>query len=294
MCGLKYRKELIFMTKRKMQIMSPDGDYTTQLMPETDAQYVLTSDGDNVENKITVNTQQINNLSGMIDVPISTRASQSSIDNVKTVVDAINQIVPNKGVWTDARAAKLDNLNQSLSVTQTNIVDSMNTLVSPTKVLQESACFYEPSIGPITTATKNFTESVPTTTDLVNIQGKSGLLYYANLYHYYYDAGSWGEFQVILDGVNILWARMQNTKTACNSNFGINCNSTATPVWPGAWGDHIWKPTNKLILDPYTTGAIASIDRPLYFKNSLVVRYSCNFSQFSASKHATAKYTLLK
>lgn len=149
MCGLKYRKELIFMTKRKMQIMSPDGDYTTQLMPETDAQYVLTSDGDNVENKITVNTQQINNFSDKIGVEtdtstrptifgrlkqiyenVLTRSTQTSVDGVKVVADDVKSNMVLKSVWTDARAGKLDNLNQSLSTTQTNIINAVNSKTS--------------------------------------------------------------------------------------------------------------------------------------------------------------------
>lgn len=79
------------MTKRKMQIMSPDGDYTTQLMPETDAQYVLTSDGDNVENKITVNTQQINNLKSSVSSGKSVVATAITDKGVPTVATATFQ-----------------------------------------------------------------------------------------------------------------------------------------------------------------------------------------------------------
>lgn len=49
--------------------------------------------------------------------------------HVTTKVDAL----PQKSVWTDARGAKLDNLNQSLSATQSNIQTTVNSAMDNIK-----------------------------------------------------------------------------------------------------------------------------------------------------------------
>lgn len=58
--------------------------------------------------------------------PLSTLISEW-VNAAKTaILDAIG-LLPQKSIWTDARGAKLDNLNQSMSTTQTNVNNNTNT-----------------------------------------------------------------------------------------------------------------------------------------------------------------------
>ena len=53
--------------------------------------------------------------------------------NTKNHVTSKVDALPQKSVWTDARAAKLDNLNQSMTVTQNNINNTVNSAMDNIK-----------------------------------------------------------------------------------------------------------------------------------------------------------------
>ena len=101
---------------------------------------------DTIDHQLKVNESQIKNLESQIqnidvsgDVrqvinervnadtskPLSTLISEW-VNAAKTaILNGINGL-PQKSVWTDARGAKLDNLNQSMTTTQTNMNNNTN------------------------------------------------------------------------------------------------------------------------------------------------------------------------
>lgn len=79
------------MTKKRVQLFSPEGDYTTQLMPETEASYVTMSDGSNVEAKIDDLKQSVSSGKDLI----ATAVTGKGVPTVAT--DTFQQMSENIG-----------------------------------------------------------------------------------------------------------------------------------------------------------------------------------------------------
>lgn len=146
------------MARLKGELQADNGDV---LYPHTSAEVVFMADGTKAEEKIKDIEQKVTNIDVSGDVrqvinervnadtskPLSTLISEwvngaktallnavstltthvtsqhtATKNHVTTKVDAL----PQKSVWTDARGAKLDNLNQSITTTQTNINNNTN------------------------------------------------------------------------------------------------------------------------------------------------------------------------
>lgn len=124
------------MARLKGELQADNGDV---LYPHTSAEVVFMADGTKAEEKIKDIEQKVTNIDVSGDVrqvinervnadtskPLSTLISEW-VNAAKTaILNGINGL-PQKSVWTDARGAKLDNLNQSMTTTQTNINNNTN------------------------------------------------------------------------------------------------------------------------------------------------------------------------
>ncbi|WP_053983732.1 hypothetical protein [Niameybacter massiliensis] len=125
------------MAKLKGELQADNGDV---LHPHTSADVVFMDDGTSAEEKIKSIDQKITGIDVSGDVrrvvnervnadtskPLNTLINEW-INSAKTAILNVINGLPQKSVWTDARGAKLDNLNQSMSTTQTNITTAVNS-----------------------------------------------------------------------------------------------------------------------------------------------------------------------
>lgn len=109
---------------KKTEVVSPDKINRNMVMLDTQLKSVQTQ-LDSID--VTTSVENVINRRVNIDTSKSLGTLISTwLDTVKTaILDAIG-LLPQKSVWTDSRGAKLDNLNQSMTTTQTNIVSAVN------------------------------------------------------------------------------------------------------------------------------------------------------------------------
>lgn len=132
---------------------SPKGTPNYGLFQDTQDEFYnvdkLNSSFLTIDNELKKQEEGISNLQGQIEnIDVSTDVEDVIDRRVNTdkskslnvlineakiaILDKLN-LLPLKSIWTDVRAGKLDNLNQSLSDTQTNINNNTNTARDNTK-----------------------------------------------------------------------------------------------------------------------------------------------------------------
>ncbi|MBS5799980.1 MAG: hypothetical protein KID02_09535 [Clostridiales bacterium] len=124
------------MARLKGELQADNGDV---LYPHTSAEVVFMADGTKAEEKIKDIEQKVTNIDVSGDVrqvinervnadtskPLSTLISEWVNAAKIAILNSINGL-PQKSIWTDARGAKLDNLDQSMTTTQININNNTN------------------------------------------------------------------------------------------------------------------------------------------------------------------------
>ena len=124
------------MARLKGELQADNGDV---LYPHTSAEVVFMADGTKAEEKIKDIEQKVTNIDVSGDVrqvinervnadtskPLSTLISEWVNAAKIAILNSINGL-PQKSIWTDARGAKLDNLDQRMTTTKTNINNNTN------------------------------------------------------------------------------------------------------------------------------------------------------------------------